>query len=253
VLLVLKLVLVPGLVAGVTLGARRWGPAIGGWLTAFPLVAGPALFFLAMEQGDAFAARAALGALVALIGVGAFGVAYGWMALRFGWMPSVLAGWGAFLLMTVLSQAVTWTPLPAIVSTLAAFALTVRLLPPARGPHTPAPPPAWDLPLRMAGALVVVLAVTSVAERLGPGLSGAFAPFPIAISVVAVFTHIQEGAPAVVRMLHGFYPAMWGMGLFCFVVALVLVPLGPWLGFLAALAVQMVVHALVLWRMIRVG
>jgi hypothetical protein len=222
-LLVLKLVLVPGLVAGVTLGARRWGPAIGGWLTAFPLVAG------------------------------AFGVAYGWMALRCGWVPSVLAGWGAFLVTTLLSQAVRWTPLPAVLCTLAAFALTVRLLPPARGPHTPSSPPAWDLPLRMAGALVVVLVVTSVAERLGPALSGAFAPFPIAISVVAVFTHVQEGAPAVVRMLHGFYPAMWGMGLFCFVVALALVPLGPWLGFLAALAAQMVVHALVLWRMIRVG
>jgi hypothetical protein len=57
----------------------------------------------------------------------------------------------------------------------------------------------------------------------------------------------------VIRFLRGFYPAMWGMGLFCFTVALLLVPLGPWLGFLAALAVQMIVHGLVLWRMIRVG
>jgi hypothetical protein len=246
-------VLVPGLVAGVTLGARRWGPAIGGWLTAFPLTSGPALFFLAMEQGDAFAARAAVAALVALIGVGAFGVAYGWTALRFGWGPSVLAGWAAFLLVTLLAQAVSWTPLAAVVCTLAAFALTVRLLPRARGRHVPSSPPAWDLPLRMTGTLVVVLVVTSVAERLGPALSGAFAPFPIAISVVAVFTHAQEGAQAVVRTLHGFYPAMWSMGLFCFVVALGLVPLGPWLGFLTALAVQMVVHGLVLWRMIRTG
>ena len=252
-LLVLKLVLVPGLVAGVTLGARRWGPAIGGWLTAFPLVAGPALFFLAMEQGEAFAAQAALGALVALIGVAAFGVAYGWTALRFGWAPSVLAGWGAFLLVTVLSQAVRWTPLPAVACALAAFAAVVPMLPRDRGGPPPSPPPAWDLPLRMSGALIVVLAVTSVAERLGPALSGALTPFPVAISVVAVFTHAQQGAPAVIRFLRGFYPAMWGMGLFCFTVALLLVPLGPWPGFLAALAVQMIVHGLVLWRMIRVG
>jgi hypothetical protein len=57
VLLVLKLVLVPGLVAGVTLGARRWGPAIGGWLTALPLVAGPTLFFLAIEQSSTAGSR----------------------------------------------------------------------------------------------------------------------------------------------------------------------------------------------------
>jgi hypothetical protein len=244
-------VLVPGLVAGVTLGARRWGPAIGGWLTAFPLVAGPALFFLAVEQGDAFAARAALGALVGLIGVAAFGVAYAWTALRVGWALSVLVGWAAFLLVTVLSQAVRWTPLPAVACTLVAFAAVVPLLPSDRGGPPPPAPPAWDLPLRMAGALVVVLAVTSVAERLGPALSGALAPFPVAISVVAVFTHAQQGAPAVIRFLRGFYPAMWGMGLFCFVVALILVPLGPWLGFLTALALQMVVHGIVLWRMIR--
>jgi hypothetical protein len=82
VLLFLKLVLVPGLVAGVTLGARRWGLRIGGWLTAMPLVAVPTLFFLAMEQGHEFAARAALSTLVGLIGVSAFGVVYGWTALR---------------------------------------------------------------------------------------------------------------------------------------------------------------------------
>lgn len=245
--------LVPGLVAGATLGARRWGPAVGGWLTAFPLVAGPALFFLAMEQGEVFAARAALGALVGLIGVAAFGVAYGWAALRLGWAPSVLAGWAAFALVTVLSQAVRWTPLAALACTLLSFAVVVRLLPSERGRPAPVAPPAWDLPLRMAGALGVVLAVTSVAEGLGPALSGALAPFPIAISVVAVFTHAQQGAPAVVRLLRGFYPAMWGMGLFCLVVALALVPLGPGLGFLAALAVQTGVHGLVLWRMIRVG
>jgi hypothetical protein len=147
VLLVLKLVLVPGLVAGVTLGARRWGPQIGGWLTALPLVAGPTLFFLALEQGDAFAARAALGTLVGLIGVAGFGVAYGWTALRFGWAVSVLAGWAAFVAVSLLAQAVAWTP----------------------------------------------------------------------------------------------------------AMALALVPLGPWLGFLLALAVQAAVHALVLRRMIRVG
>jgi len=253
VLLVLKLVLVPGLVAGVTLGARRWGPQIGGWLTALPLVAGPTLFFLAMEQGDAFAARAALSTLVGLIGVSAFGVAYGWTALRFGWAPSVLAGWAGFVVVTVLAQTVRWTPATALVTTLAAFALTVRVLPAERGRPGPIVPPAWDLPLRMTGTLAVVLTVTSVADRLGPGLSGALAPFPVALAVVAVFAHAQQGAPQAIRLLRAFYPAMWGFGLFCLVVALALVPLGPWLGFLVALAVQMAVHGLVLWRMIRVG
>jgi hypothetical protein len=252
-LLVLKLVLVPGLVAGVTLGARRWGPRIGGWLTALPLVAGPTLLFLALEQGHAFAARAALSTLVGLIGVCTFGVAYGWTSLRCGWALSLLAGWAAFVATTLLAQAVPWTPATALLATLAAFALGARVLPPERGHPAPLAPPAWDLPLRMAGTLAVVLTVTSLADRLGPGLSGAFTPFPVALAVLLVFAHAQDGAPLALRLLRSFFPAMWGFALFCLVVALAMVPLGPGPAFLLALAIQMAVHGLVLWRMIRVG
>jgi len=253
VLLALKVVLVPGLVVAVTLGARRWGPQIGGWLTALPLVAGPTLFFLALEQGHAFAARAALSTLVGLIGVSAFGVAYGWTSLRYGWALSLLAGWAAFVVTTLLAQGVSWTPAAALLATLAAFALAARVLPAERGHPAPLAPPAWDLPLRMAGTLAVVLTVTSLADRLGPGLSGAFTPFPVALAVVLVFAHAQDGAPLALRLLRGFFPAMWGFALFCLVVALAMVPLGPGPTFLLALAIQMAVHGLVLWRMIRVG
>ncbi len=61
--LLLKLFLVPALIALVTLAGRRWGPAVAGWLSAFPVVAGPILGFIALEQGAAFAARAAIGTL----------------------------------------------------------------------------------------------------------------------------------------------------------------------------------------------
>jgi hypothetical protein len=253
VLLVLKLVLVPGLVAAVTLGARRWGPRIGGWLTALPLVAGPTLLFLALEQGHAFAARAALSTLVGLIGVSAFGVVYGWTSLRYGWALSLLASWVAFVVTTLLAQAVAWTPATALAGTLAAFALGARVLPAARRHPAPLTPPAWDLPLRMAGTLAVVLTVTSLADRLGPGLSGAFTPFPVALAVLLVFAHAQDGPALALGLLRSFFPSMWGFALFCLVVAVAMVPLGPGPAFLLALAIQMVVHGLVLWRMIRVG
>ncbi len=243
--------LVPGLVAGVTLGARRWGARIGGWLTALPLVAGPTLFFLAMEQGDAFAAEAALSTLVGLIAVAAFGVAYGWIATARAWPASLLGGWLAFGVTTALLQTARWTPALALGATLAAFALAARSLPAARAHPAPAPTPVWDLPLRMAGTLVVVLTVTSVADRLGPAWSGAVTPFPVALAVLLVFAHAQQGAPLALRLLHGFFPAMWGFALFCLVIALAMVPLGPWLAFVLALTTQLAVHGIVLWRMVR--
>jgi len=192
-------------VAGVTLGARRWGPRVGGWLTALPLVAGPTLFFLAMEQGDAFAGAAALSTLVGLIAVAAFGVAYGWVAVRHRWPLSLALGWAAFIGATVLLQTVRWTPPFALGATLAAFFVATRVLPPAREQASPPASPAWDLPLRMLGTLAVVLTVTHVADRLGPRWSGAVTPFPVALAVLLVFAHAQQGAPLAIRLLHGFF------------------------------------------------
>ena len=65
--LLLKLFLVPLLIALVTLAGRRWGPGVAGWLSAFPVVAGPILFFIAVEQGADFAANAAVGTLSAVL------------------------------------------------------------------------------------------------------------------------------------------------------------------------------------------
>jgi hypothetical protein len=244
-------VLVPGLVAGVTLGARRWGPQIGGWLTAMPLVAGPTLFFLAMEQSEAFAARAALATLVGLVAVATFAVVYGWVSLWCGWPLTVLAGVVTFVVATLLLLAVPWTAATALVAALAGFAVAARVLPADR-PHRPASlSPAWDLPLRMLGTLAVVLTVTSVADRLGPALSGAFTPVPVALAVVLVFAHAQQGAPLVIRLLRGFLPAMWGFAVFCLVLAQALVPLGVALAFVLALAAQLAVNGVVLWRMMR--
>jgi hypothetical protein len=72
---ILKLILVPALIAGVTLAGRRWGPAVAGWLSAFPVVAGPILLFMALEHGPTFAATAAIGTLSAVLAILAFGVA----------------------------------------------------------------------------------------------------------------------------------------------------------------------------------
>ena len=94
--LLFKLVLVPGLIALVTMAGRRFGPRVGGWLNALPLVAGPVLFFLALEQGDQFVARAALSTLAGLAAVAAFAVIYSWVATRRPWWVCVLVGWTAF-------------------------------------------------------------------------------------------------------------------------------------------------------------
>jgi hypothetical protein len=209
-------------------------------------VAGPALLFLAIEQGTAFASHAALNTLAGLIGVAAFCLAYGWTALRAPWWGALAAGWAAFAVITFLLHDVPWRPWTALVAGGAAFGLARVALPRQRGALRQTPPPAWDLPLRMAAAVVLVVAVTSLAEKLGPRLAGTLTPIPIASAILLGFTHAQQGATAAIAFLRTFLPAMWSFVLFCFVLTVALVPFGWLLGFLAALAVQCCAQAFVL-------
>ena len=67
--LILKLCLVPALIYLVTLVGRRWGPGAAGWVSALPVVAGPILLTMALEQGAGFVATAAAHTLIAVIAV----------------------------------------------------------------------------------------------------------------------------------------------------------------------------------------
>ena len=89
IVLALELILVP-LLIGVTLADRRWGAAVGGWLSAFPMISAPILFFIVLEHGAAFASDAAVGTLAAVLANVGFGIGYAWSATRFS-SPTCLA------------------------------------------------------------------------------------------------------------------------------------------------------------------
>jgi len=233
----------------VTLGGRRWGPRIGGWLNALPLVAGPTLFFLSIEQGTAFGARAALTTLAGLVGVAAFSLVYGWAAQRVRWWAALLAAWAAFGIVTLLLHDLPWRPWPAAVAAVIAFGIARLALPALRGSPARMTPPPWDLPLRVVAAVTMVLTVTGLANVVGPELSGALTPFPVASAILLGFTHAQQGAAATIAFLRGFLPAMWGFVVFCLALTLALVPLGIVMGFVVALIAQSAAHGVVLWAL----
>jgi hypothetical protein len=92
-LVALKVLLAPGLVALATLVARRHGPALGGWVSALPVIAGPVLLVFVVEHGPDFAQRAARGTLMGLISLSAFIVVYAHVARHRSVASSLAAGW----------------------------------------------------------------------------------------------------------------------------------------------------------------
>ena len=136
-LLLLKIIVVPTLIISVTLAGRRWGPRVEGVLASFPLGASLVLFFLATEQGEVFAAKAARATLVSLIAVAASGLAYAWACLRAPWWASLAASWGSFVLLILAVHGIPWAPLAAFGATLASFLLARSCLTRVRVPRRP--------------------------------------------------------------------------------------------------------------------
>jgi hypothetical protein len=131
----------------------------------------------------------------------------------------------------------------------AGFALGLALLPrPAGESPAPAPPPAWDLPLRAGCAFALVLVLTGAAGWLGPQLSGLLAPFPVITTVLATFTHAQRGEGDTVRLLRGMLTGFGAFALFCFTLAVSLRALGEAGGFVLATAVALLTQGVLIAR-----
>lgn len=244
--LLVKLFLAPSFVVGASVTARQYGPRVGGLVGGLPVVAGPILLAYALAHGDGFAADAATGTLLGLVSLIAFGVVYGRLAGRLSWGATMLAGWLAFAVATLIFSAFTIPAGVGLVLAFAAIAAGLALLP--RAPAVPPPgnpPPTWDLPLRAACALALVLTLTAIAGWLGPQLSGLLAPFPIIATVLAIFTHAQRGAGETLHLLRGLIAAYGAFALFCFTLAVSLRSLGLAAAFLLATAVALLAQALV--------
>jgi type IV secretory pathway VirB2 component (pilin) len=230
-LLVLKLVLVPSLILAITFAGRRWGPAVAGWLSGFPVVSGPILFFMATEQGLPFASAAAVGTLSAVLAIVAFGLSYAWAATRLSWPGCLLCGLLAYFAAVALLNALA--P-PVFVA--APFVIVALWFAPRLFPRRVAPPPALAAPrgelvLRVLTSAALVISVTYFASPLGPRLSGLFAMFPVINSVLAVFSHLHAGRQFTVKLLRGMVLGYYAFATFCFVLALSLTPLGMALSF----------------------
>lgn len=274
--LALKLFLVPSLILAVTLAGRRWGPAVAGWLSAFPIVSGPILLAISLEQGAGFGATAAQATLLAVLAILVFSLAYAWAATRCAVAGSMAWAMAAYALSVLALQWVQ--PGPGVAFPLVVLSLLAapRLFPspapvgqrhraawasgaPAQADAAPAPSPARasDLPWRMLAAAALVLAVTFSAAAIGARMSGFMAMFPVMSSVLVGFSHARSGAAFAIALLRGMVFGYFAFATFCLVLSLLLATRGITSAFLAALAcalaVQLVARQLMLRPAMRGG
>lgn len=221
-MLLLKLLMVPCLVAIVSLAGQRFGPAIAGLLTGLPIVAGPIFVLLTLEQGTEFGIQAASATLLGLVAFAGFNISYGWSCRTKKWPWSLLIGLLTFFALSgVLSR--LSLPLWAVWLTAAAIPMVGPLcFPQVQHSIAKNPLPRIELVLRMLASGLLVWLLMQAAAVTGPKFAGLLTPFPIAASVLAVFSHRQGGPFAAISLLRGVVLGLFGFVAFFTTISLLL-------------------------------
>ena len=228
----------------VTLASHRYGPAVGGILSAVPAKGGPILLFLALEQNTSFAATSAAASLGGAGGCGVFCLVYALLCRRYSWPIAGAGAYGAFAVTwAVMLPISAWGLAPAFAVTVAILLISRRLLP-AAPPMPRRATSASDLPSRMIAGAAMVVFVTTTGPIFGATISGMLTTIPTIAAVMALFTHAQEGPDRTIGVMRGLTHGLLGFAAFLTVVAATLVPLGVWRSFAlagcAVVAVQFV-------------
>ena len=198
----------------VTLAGRRYGPGVAGWLAGLPVVAGPILYFIALENGAAFASAAAASSTAAVVASVSFSLAYAHASQSRDWPGALLLAVLAWVCAAVLLNRLPADPLICLGVALAALLAAPRLFP------APVPLAAairsgpGELALRMVAGAMMTLFVTYLAGTLGSSWSGLLAVFPTLGSVLAVFSHRTQGAGYAATLLRAMATGLYSFAAF---------------------------------------
>ena len=212
-LLILKITVVPLFIGLITLAGRKWGAGIAGLLGAFPVVAGPIIIFITLEQGTTFAALTAVSAISATACLLIFGLTYSWVCIRFSWPLALIAALVAWF---ILASTLAMTSPNLSIALLIAISslLTTPFLLPRIKPSASPKAKLHDLPWRMLVGALLTFSVTTLAAALGEVWSGILAVFPVIGLVLAVFTHNTLGPAHVAQVYRGMVKGLYSFAAF---------------------------------------
>jgi hypothetical protein len=203
VLLALKIFLSPLLMLIVTRLQSRESAGAGGRFMGWPLVTGPIIFIIFLQEGAAFAGDTAHGALLGQLSLIAFAWSYALVALRAPWYLSIATASviyiGSVYLVSLL-QVPLWLTFVTLIS---ALFLVNKFWPQYEPITTPLSSPRWEFYLRIVLVIALVFVLSEFSRTLGPGLTGGFSTYPVIATIMGTFNHKRFGASAAISMHHG--------------------------------------------------
>ena len=231
-----------GLVTAAAVGllllvARRWGRGTAGLLAGLPTITGPALIWLALDQGAAFATAACRGGLLAGACCALFALGYVRLgvSVRHGgpWAGRAAGLLGGSVLSALplclpgLDAVLVQAPpglLLALVVACCAGCLAAMPLPPLL--QTSAPAAAKGTLLTAAVSGLVSSLTSLLAPQLGPTWAGLLTSPPLLAAALALQLHRPGCSGCVLLFLRGYTAGLIGRSVFVVLFAALLVPHG---------------------------
>ncbi|MEX3009485.1 hypothetical protein [Hoeflea sp. TYP-13] len=223
--------------------AERAGPALAGTLAGIPLGVAIVFFFIGIEQGPYFVTDAAPYTIAGFAATLCFNLAYWFVSSRVHRYQFAAATVSALIFFLIVAFATTQISLNVWSATLLVAVVAVLSMIAMRS-HDETKidkrlKMTWIVMALRAGiAVAVVLAVTGLAQTIGPEWAGLLAGFPITLFPLLIIMHISYSAEDAGTVLKAFPYGLPSLVVFVLCAWAVFEPLGVPLGFIVSLMVS---------------
>lgn len=218
---ILKLFLVPCFIGLITLAGRRFGASVAGLLSGLPIIAGPIIWFIYLEQGYAFAQQSLAALISGIVALSTFCFTYAWICTRLNWVFSLLFSLLIYFMVAWLMASLTLNVNTSAILACLGILLQIMFSPKSDGQILLVPASAAEIICRMMFAFVLVFSVTGLAQTIGEAYAGIFAAFPVAGSTIALFSHRNHSAKSAIKSLKSMMQGLLAM-LACFYITALL-------------------------------
>jgi hypothetical protein len=219
--LAVKLIASPLLIAGASLAGKRWGHNVAGLIGGLPLVGGPIVVVLWLEQGEQLARSVALAAPVGIWATITYLLTLGFVSAIAPWYFAIPIAWTCYFASELLLHAagVAYSIVLGLAVIPGLWIAANHVLPKPRAHAAPAHLPKVELLARIAAAALIVWLLTESTHAIGAEYTGMLAAAPVAASVIPAFTLAISGRDATLLALRGFLTGLIGFAAFFFVLA----------------------------------
>ncbi len=229
-----------------TATAERAGAFVGALVATLPIAAGPAYVFVALDYDSAFIAASALSSFVVNAVTAVYALVYAAVAQRRGLAVSLTSAFAVWAILAAMVRSVEWGPIGAVLFNVVVIGSCVALGRRFRDAPMPLVTRRWyDVPLRAGMAAVQVAVVVALSTKVGPGVTGILAVFPIVLTNLMLILQPRIGGPASAAVLTNTISGLAGFGCCVLVLHLTAVPLGSPLALTLALAVSVSANLLI--------